>query len=272
MGYFKLVVSGLFVLMFAMPVWSDDYIGLYEKTPNNSVSWSVVGLDNFLNEWKENLSKNLRLIDVEIVVSGDVEEYLAVFQAGNDRASLSISVDEEGLQSELVDMQKYGMYLADFEVIVYKNDVRYLAVFREGQSVNPIFYQTNHWDEFSQKITKLSDESWVLNDFESYVKEGVRYFSGVFEKTDQKFAYVHGEMNWDDFMSSIIYHYQENLHLVELEKYVDHDQEYTFGLFKQGSMDQSFWRMTDLKTFKIKQEELISDGFFLKDLSVFFKN
>lgn len=255
------------------PGWStvnnDSYAYFVANTGNAETTYSVVwtqkegsGTGGFfldltweqlVAKWNE-LAAGQYLADVSSYIKNGERRYTAVWRVGQGTGALYRKSwpDFAAKFNELKDTQD----LIDIEVIPSGKDFEYLGVWRkkqpgakgDGGLLNSLTWDglVSRWKEFGKNA--------YLCDVETYVKDGKRFYVGVWRAGSGNGALLQTG-SWDDFAK---YKQSQNKtqDLIDFERYLSDDGKWRYlGVWRDGSPSGVLHATLTRQEFATRREE-----------------
>jgi len=238
-------------------VWrsGDDPVALHRLN-----SWDAFG-----DKWKELAAQNQRLIDIEVVRTGNTTQYTGVWRKGTDNYALYQAPSWESFVTAWKKFSKDNLRLVDLEVFQAGTEIAYVGVWRAGSDAHAL-HQLNSWDAFVAKWKELAALNLHLIDVEAiHVGNEVHYF-GVWRTGKE--GHLFYAKNYTEFTDKWKELAAEKQRLVEVELLEVGAEIHYIGVWHSGQDGYALYRSESWKDFTDKWTEFNSKNLRLVGLAI----
>ena len=226
------------------------YIGVWREGTDGHYLWAGVDWDGFITKWQE-LSPNLRLIDIETYIENGIRKYNGVWREGTDGHYLWAGVEWDGFVTKWQELSP-SLRLVDVETYIENGIRKYIGVWREGTDGHYLWAGVD-WDHFVAKWQELSPNLRLI-DVETYEENGTRKYIGIWREGTDAYA-LWGGADWDDFVAKW-QEFSPNMRLIDVETYVENGTRKYTGVWREGTDGYYLWAGVDWDSFVAKRQEL----------------
>ena len=155
--------------------------------------WRNWNSDDFHDKWVEMSDKGYRLIDVETYMDGGTRKWAGLFLEMDGAYALYRGMSSDELHNKWEEYGKKGLKLIDIERY---GDNDWAGVWVAGPDV--AMYRNYDTEDFKQLRRDNNAKGWKLIDVDTYVVDGTRKWSGLWEKTtaEEHFLYGYDFCDW----------------------------------------------------------------------------
>ena len=186
--YFKLMallfVVCSFSFTFKANAQTQNIVGVW-SSGNDAVSLHRLNSwDAFNDKWKELAAQNQRLVDIEVMRTGNVTQYTGVWRNGTDDYALYQIASWESFVAAWKKFAKNNLRLVDLEIFKAGDEIAYVGVWREGKDEHAL-HQLNNWDAFVAKWNEMAAKNLHLIDIEALSVGNETHYTGVWRAGKQ---------------------------------------------------------------------------------------
>jgi hypothetical protein len=160
--------------------------GIFKKGNKKSALWRNWDSDDFHKKWEEMNKQGLRLIDVETYMDVGSRKWAGLFLQMDGGYALHRGLNHDQMHDKWMEYGKKGLKLIDIER--YGDD--WAGVWVAGPDV--AMYRNYDTEGFKQLRRDNNEKGWKLIDVDTYITDGNRKWSGLWEKTSTAERYIFG--------------------------------------------------------------------------------
>ena len=239
------------------PPKGRQYAGVFRSGSGDYALWLDGTQQSFVNKWEELSKQNLRLVDLNIAVSGSERRYSGVFLQGSGGHALWLDDTRTGFVDKWKELSAKDLRLIDLEITGTGSSRRYSGVFRQGSGGYALWLDDTRQD-FVKKWEELSKQDQRLIDLEITGEGDQRRYSGVFRQDTGGYA-LWLDDDWTGFTAKWKELSDKNLRLIDFEMTGSGSQRRYSGVFGQGTDGYALW-LGDYSSFMNKWIELSGKG------------
>ncbi|GEM_PF-6404263 len=173
---FLLFIACFFLYTSKAITQTQNIVGVWRSGNDNVSLHRLNSWDAFVAKRNELTSQNQRLVDIEVVRTGNVTQYTGVWRHGTDDYALYQIANWDSFVAAWQKFAKSNLRLIDLEVFKAGNEIAYVGVWREGKDPYAL-HQLNNWDAFVTKWKEMAAKNLHLIDIEAIPNGNeIRYF------------------------------------------------------------------------------------------------
>ncbi len=157
---------------------SQITVGVWRSGNDAGALYRLNSWDAFTDKWKELAAQNQRLVDIEVVRTGNVTQYTGVWRKGTDGYALYQNANWDSFVAAWQKFTKDNLRLVDLEVFKAGEETAYVGVWREGKDAHAL-HQLNSWDAFVAKWKEMAAKKLRLVDVEAIPVGNKTHYTGV---------------------------------------------------------------------------------------------
>lgn len=255
--FFLLFINARAQLQTFVGVWvsGNDPVALHRLN-----SWDAFG-----DKWKELAAQNQRLVDIEVVRTGNVTQYTGVWRKGTDDYALYQTASWESFVAGWQKFAKSNLRLVDLEIFPSGAEIAYVGVWREGKDAHAL-HQLNSWDAFVAKWKEMAAKNLHLVDVEAIpVGNQVRYVGAWRAGKEGHLFYANSYAGLTDKWKELAAKKQR---LVEVEMVRVGAALHYIGVWHSGQDSYALYQAESWEDFTAKWKELNAGNLRLVDLAI----
>jgi len=157
---------------------SQITVGVWRSGNDASALYRLNSWDAFGDKWKELATQNQRLVDIEVVRTGNVTQYTGVWRKGTDGYALYQNANWDSFVAAWQKFAKDNLRLIDLEIFKAGAETAYVGVWREGNDAHAL-HQLHSWDAFVAKWKEMAAKKLRLVDVEAMPVGNQIHYTGV---------------------------------------------------------------------------------------------
>lgn len=234
------------------------YSGLWRSGTDPYYLWVNANWNSFQSKWQQLSSQNLRLVDLDTIVSGSTRLWSGVWRAGTGGHYLWVNADWNNFKAKWEQLAPQGLRLTTLKVYPSGGNVLYAGVWRPGTDGYYLWVNAD-WNSFKAKWEQLSAQNMRLVDIETLVIGGQQRWFGVWRAgTGGHYLWVNAD--WNNFWSKCVQLSGQGLRLTVFKTYVVGGQRRYAGVWRAGTDGWYLWVNASWETFLAKWQELAAQG------------
>ncbi|MCB0296764.1 MAG: hypothetical protein KDG51_16345 [Calditrichaeota bacterium] len=260
----RAILLALFIIC-SPAAFGQNYAGLWHFNFEKERILVGVHYHKFVETDKELKKKHFRLHDVEVMQSGGVLRYYAVWHSGRDSSMVRMHSWNKFLEV----FNGSNMVLIDIETYLEGQERKFLGVWRQRNLSQRLVAPCDQ-QRFLREWERLEKEGYRLIDIETFVDRGVRKYVGVFHAGTQESRLWLDDVDWKSFITIRKGLQEQGFRLIDFEVYYNAKKQKRFiGVWMSGSYETEMWVDLNWSKFKGKWDTIGVDNMRLVDLEVY---
>jgi hypothetical protein len=257
------------------------YIVLSLVTSINAQSQTLVGVwrsgndpvalhqfnswDAFGDKWKELAGQNQRLVDIEVLRTGNTTKYTGVWRKGSDDYALFQNANWDDFVGAWRKFSKDNLRLVDLEVFQAGQEIAYVGVWRAGTDAQALHRLTS-WEAFVAKWKELAAQNLHLVDIEAIPIGNQIHYIGAWRAGKE--GHLFYAKTYSDFTAKWKELGAQKQRLVEVELLRVGAALHYIGVWNPGQDGYALYQAESWEDFTTKWKELNSQNLRLIDLAI----
>jgi len=260
-----LFVGCFFPFAFQANAQPQNIVGVWRSGNDPAALHRLNSWDAFGDKWKELAAQNQRLVDVEVVRTGNVTQYTGVWRKGTDGYALYQIASWDSFVAAWQKFGKDNLRLIDLEVFKAGDEIAYVGVWREGKDAYAL-HQLHSWDAFVAKWKELAAKKLHLIDVEAIPVGNEIHYTGVWRAGQEGHlfyakTYADFTAKWKELAAQ-----KQRLEKVELVR-VGAALHY-IGIWHTGQDKYALYQADDWEDLTKKWKEFNAQNLRLVDLAI----
>lgn len=240
-------------------------VGVWRSGKDDAALYRLNSWDAFTDKWKDLAAKNQRLVDIEVVRTGNVTQYTGAWRNGSDGYALYQIGSWDSFVAAWQKFSKDNLRLIDLEIFKAGDEIAYVGVWREGKDGHAL-YKLNSWDAFVAKWKELAAKKLHLVDVEAIPVGDQIHYTGVWREGQE--GHLFYAKTYADFTAKWKELAAQKQRLVEVELVQVGFALHYIGVWHSGQDGYALYQAESWEDFTTKWKEFNSGTLRLVGLAV----